>query len=101
MTASFHVCSRISQSRHLARSAITLWPTMDSRIASPCLEEVSTGACSADDQANLADASTVGEKQDKCGKAALKLTGIDHDSFVSCVQSDLSISASCSECYYT
>merc|ERR1712232_1321063 len=67
----------------------------------PCLEAASTGACSADDQANLADASTVGDKQDKCGKSALKLTGIDHDGFVSCVQSELSISASCSECYYT
>merc|ERR1711934_1065394 len=70
-------------------------------VASPCMETASTGACSADDQANLADASTVGDKQDKCGKSALKLTGIDHDGFVGCVQSELSISASCSECYYT
>merc|ERR1712100_936730 len=38
-----------------------------------------TGACSADDQAALADAKTVGEKQDKCGKSALGLSGIDHD----------------------
>merc|ERR1711862_192826 len=67
----------------------------------PCLEAASTGACSTDDQAKLADASTVGDKQDKCGKSALKLTGIDHDGFVSCVQSELAISASCSECYYT
>merc|ERR1712224_900401 len=66
--------------------------------ATPCL--TSTGACSADDQANLADAKTVGDKQDKCGKDALGLTGIDHDKFTSCAQSELSISASCSECYY-
>merc|ERR1712066_1117231 len=65
----------------------------------PCLE--STGACSAADQAALADAQTVGEKQDACGKKALGLTGIDHDKFTSCVQSDLGISAGCSECYYT
>merc|ERR1712054_755730 len=38
--------------------------------ADPCLETVSTGACSADDQADLADAKTVGDKQDKCGKDA-------------------------------
>merc|ERR1711953_1157965 len=43
----------------------------------------------------------VGEKQDACGKKALGLTGIDHDKFTSCVQSDLGISAGCSECYYT
>merc|ERR1711964_235053 len=50
--------------------------------------------------ANLADAKNVGDKQDACGKGALGLTGIDHDKFTSCVQSDLSISAGCSECYY-
>merc|ERR1712025_1313532 len=61
--------------------------------ADPCLETVSTGACSADDQANLADAKTVGDKQDKCGKDALGLSGIDHDKFTSCAQSELSISA--------
>merc|ERR1711988_1150321 len=59
------------------------------------------GPCSADDQANLADSKTVGEKQNKCGQSALGLTGINHDKFVSCVQSELSISAACSECYYT
>merc|ERR1712178_427727 len=66
--------------------------------AEPCLE--SSGACSADDQAALADPQNVGEKQDACGKKALGLTGINHDKFTSCVQSDLGISASCSECYY-
>merc|ERR1712225_142252 len=59
------------------------------------------GACSADDQAALSDAQTVGEKQDACGKKALTLSGIDHDKFTGCVQSDLGISAGCSECYYT
>merc|ERR1712070_1365495 len=54
-----------------------------------------------DDQAKLADAKTVGDKQNKCGKDALGLSGIDHDKFTSCVQSQLSISAGCSECYYT
>merc|ERR1712079_136135 len=68
-------------------------------VAEPCLE--SAGPCGADDQAALADATTVGEKQDACGKSALGLTGIDHDKFTSCVQSDLGISAGCSECYYT
>merc|ERR550514_2582587 len=60
----------------------------------------STGSCSADDQAALADPQNVGEKQDACGKKALGLKGIDHDKFTSCVQSDLGISAACSECYY-
>merc|ERR1711907_513717 len=69
--------------------------------ADPCLETTATGACSADDQTALADAKTVGEKQDACGKSALGLSGIDHDKFTSCVQSDLGISAACSECYYT
>merc|ERR1711964_421081 len=50
--------------------------------------------------ANLADAKNVGDKQDACGKSALGLTGIDHDSFTGCVQDSLSISAACSECYY-
>merc|ERR1712194_978797 len=68
-------------------------------VAAPCPE--STGACSADDQASLADASNVGEKQDACAKKALSLTGIDHDKFTSCVESDLSLSAGCAECYYT
>jgi len=64
------------------------------------LEAASTGGCSAADQANLADAKTVGDKQDKCGKDALGLSGIDHDKFTSCAQSELSISAGCAECYY-
>merc|ERR1712211_169253 len=70
-------------------------------VAEPCLETTSAGACSAADQANLADAKTVGDKQNKCGKDALSLSGIDHDKFTSCAQSELSISAGCSECYYT
>merc|ERR1711988_1106512 len=72
-------------------------------VAEPCMDlaVANAGSCSADDQANLADSQTVGEKQDKCGKSALGLSGINHDKFVSCVQSELSISSSCSECYYT
>merc|ERR1712226_1080476 len=58
----------------------------------PCLE--STGGCSGDDQAALAD------PQDACGKKALGLSGINHDKFTSCVQTDLGISAACAECYY-
>merc|ERR1712022_94950 len=74
--------------------------------ADPCDTEddvasAATGGCNAADQANLADARNVGDKQDKCGKQALGLSGIDHDKFTSCVQSQLSISAGCSECYYT
>jgi len=58
------------------------------------------GGCTADDQKQLADSKTVGDKQDKCGKAALGFTGIDHDKFTQCAQKELSISAACSECYY-
>merc|ERR1711959_77761 len=69
--------------------------------ADPCNSVASKGgACSADDQAALSDPQNVGDKQDACGKKALGLTGIDHDKFTSCVQSDLGISASCAECYY-
>merc|ERR1711918_208936 len=59
-----------------------------------------TGGCNAADQANLADAKNVGDKQDACGKQALGLSGIDHDKFTSCAMSSLSISSSCAECYY-
>merc|ERR1711862_230419 len=45
------------------------------------------GGCNAADQANLADAKNVGDKQDACGKQALGLTGIDHDKFTSCAMS--------------
>merc|ERR1712139_617368 len=68
--------------------------------ATPCLETTVTAGCSADDKAALADPQNVGEKQDACGKKALGLSGINHDKFTSCVQSDLGISAACSECYY-
>merc|ERR1712107_589863 len=71
-------------------------------VAAPCEDSLEvTGACGADDQTALADAKTVGEKQDACGKKALGLSGIDHDKFTSCIQSDLGISSGCSECYYT
>merc|ERR1711998_594492 len=72
--------------------------------ADPCdTEDVSvsaTGGGNAADQANLADAKNVGDKQDACGKQALSLTGIDHDKFTSCAMSSLSISSSCAECYF-
>merc|ERR1711862_573677 len=67
----------------------------------PCLEAVSTGACSTDDQAALADPQSVGDKQNKCGTQNLGLSGIQHDCFVSCVEPDLGISAACTECYHT
>merc|ERR1711862_742146 len=35
----------------------------------------------------------------KCGKAALSLTGINHDKFNSCLTVAISISSACSECY--
>merc|ERR1711957_1011872 len=53
-------------------------------VAAPCLE--STGGCSSADQAALADASVVGDKQDACGKKALSLKGINHDKYVNCVE---------------
>merc|ERR1711957_40335 len=68
-------------------------------VAAPCLE--STGGCSSADQAALADASVVGDKQDACGKKALSLKGINHDKYVSCVEDGLGVSAGCAECYYT
>merc|ERR1740138_1461347 len=80
--------------------------------AQPCLDDTSVGAvaveksyadagsCSADDQTKLSDAKTVGDKENACGKKALGVTGIDHDEFTSCIQSELGISAACSECYY-
>merc|ERR1712019_304025 len=72
--------------------------------ADPCdTEDVSvaaTGGCNAADQANLADAKNVGDKQDACGKQALGLSGIDHDKFTSCAMSSLSMGSSCAECYY-
>ena len=49
----------------------------------------------------MADAQSVGEKQNACGTKALGLTGINHDKFTSCVQDELGISTGCSECLYT
>jgi len=65
------------------------------------LEVAATGSCSSADQAALADASAVGDKQDACGKGALSLTGIKHDKYVNCVEDSLGVSAGCAECYYT
>jgi len=61
------------------------------------------GACGGDEQTALADSTNVGEKQDSCARKALSLvTGIiNHEKFISCVESEFSISAGCAECYYT
>jgi len=67
--------------------------------ATPCLENTGA-ACSAAEQALLADGDAVGEKQSVCGKSALGFRGIDHDKFTGCVQDSLKIGSSCSECYY-
>merc|ERR1712157_230975 len=58
-------------------------------------------SCSSDDQAAIQgmDANDFGDASNKCGKAALSLTGIDHDKFNSCLSSAISISSACSECY--
>jgi hypothetical protein len=85
-----------------AQDALPACTGFEAGKADPC-NTVATqaGACSADDQAALADPQNVGEKQDACGKKALGISGIDHDKFTSCVQSDLGISSACSECYYS
>merc|ERR1712048_1515932 len=69
----------------------------------PCLEESVQASCSSDDQATILgmDANTFGDKSNKCGTKALGISGIDHDKFISCMNSDVGISAACGECYYT
>merc|ERR1712203_850786 len=47
--------------------------------AEPCLEATATGACSADDQAALSDAATVGVAGSKCGLKAFGIGGFNHD----------------------
>merc|ERR1711920_675034 len=67
----------------------------------PCLESATTASCSADDQAAIQamDDNDFGDASNKCGKAALSLTGINHDKFNSCLTGAISISSACSECY--
>merc|ERR1712224_986345 len=60
-----------------------------------------TGACSADEQAALADPSTTGQKANDCGtKSYNVITGkFDHDKFNQCFTASAGISTACSECY--
>merc|ERR1711967_147894 len=71
--------------------------------ADPCLETTAAGACSADDQAALADSATVGKAGSDCGLGAYNvLTGaFNHDKFNTCFTGKLSVSSGCSECYAT
>jgi len=72
-------------------------------VADPCeeLEASSTGACSADEQAALADPQVVGTKANDCGTTAYNIiTGkFDHDKFNSCFTASIGIGSACSECY--
>merc|ERR1712100_437635 len=72
-------------------------------VADPCeeLEASSTGACSADEQAALADPEVVGDKANSCGTTAYNvITGkFDHDKFNSCFTASIGIGSACSECY--
>merc|ERR1712078_819231 len=72
--------------------------------ADPCEEEVKaqvTGACSADEQAALADPATTGQKANDCGTKSFNvLTGnFNHDKFNECFTASAGISTGCSECY--
>merc|ERR1712070_564480 len=72
--------------------------------ADPCEEELKTevtGACSADDQAALADPEVVGQKANDCGTSSYNiLTGnFNHDKFNTCFTASIGISSACSECY--
>jgi hypothetical protein len=71
--------------------------------ADPC-EEVAVsaaGACSADEQAALADPQATGKKANDCGTSSYNiLTGnFNHDKFNSCFTASAGISTQCSECY--
>merc|ERR1711920_462823 len=52
--------------------------------ADPCMEATVIGACSADDQAALSDAATVGAAGSKCGLKAFGIGGFNHDKFNTC-----------------
>merc|ERR1712080_566751 len=70
--------------------------------ADPCEEvAVSAGACSADEQAALADPAVTGKKANDCGTSSYNvLTGnFNHDKFNSCFTASAGISTACSECY--
>merc|ERR1711943_90436 len=71
-------------------------------VADPCEElQVAGGACSADEQAALADPQVVGKKANDCGTTAYNIiTGkFDHDKFNSCFTASIGIGSACSECY--
>merc|ERR1712139_549219 len=57
------------------------------------------GACSADDQAALSDAGTVGPAGSKCGLKAFGISGFNHGKFNDCFTAELGVSSGCSECY--
>lgn len=65
------------------------------------LSGVSAGACSADDQAKLADPNVIGKKAGDCGKTAYNIiTGnFNHAKFDSCLTASAGISSACAECY--
>merc|ERR1711976_681487 len=67
--------------------------------ADPCLESTTAGACSADDQAALSDAATVGAAGSKCGLKAFGIGGFNHDKFNACFTGEVGVSSGCSECY--
>jgi hypothetical protein len=74
-----------------------------SRVAcsADALEVAVTGACTADEQAALADPQVVGKKANDCGTSSYNiLTGnFNHDKFNSCFSASAGISTTCSECY--
>jgi len=59
------------------------------------------GACSADEQAALADPQVTGKKANDCGTSSYNvLTGnFNHDKFNTCFSASAGISTACSECY--
>merc|ERR1712137_1254497 len=69
--------------------------------AQPCEELKATGACSADEQAALADPQVTGKKANDCGTSSYNvLTGnFNHDKFNECFTASAGISTTCSECY--
>merc|ERR1712139_86027 len=72
--------------------------------ADPCDSEVvaaTAGACSADEQAALADPQVTGKKAFDCGSKSYNIvTGnFNHDTFNDCFTASAGVSTGCSECY--
>merc|ERR1711881_568064 len=63
--------------------------------------EMTEGACTADEQATLADPQNTGKKANDCGTSSYNIfTGnFNHDKFNECFSSSISISKTCAECY--